>query len=532
MLSGVCSTHAASAVASSVPVSDYPFTTVTVGQVARSPAPLTGDFNEDGRSDLLADGFRAGRGDGTFRPPRPAQSSDPGCDACPDTVTDLDGDGHLDVLHGGFRAKAPSISFGDGTGRLSNARELPSFDAVGEFDGDSRLDLATIELDTTDPHDLGVAAVLVRPGAPGRRFASPVRRNVTGPATDCSRDDVRKCQLSDVAVGDIDADGYEDMVLTQRNYLDDAPTQTLINGGGEGFTLEDSGVMRSGNLKARLTDIDLDGRADLLRWGVGLQACLCTLVSLSNGDGTFRDITEQDELGTWLGDPIAADFDGDGLTDLATGRYVTSNYSAGPGLALGTGQGFGGQVDDPASRPPSSLDELTQGAASADYNGDGHPDLALVRMARSDSRSHLIVQLYGTEPISVPLHVQIAAIRRPGSLRGMVRRGVRLTALCSGRCLLRASIRISANLARRIGLNSRRISRADGTGPAGGERKLKLKVSERTARRIRASGVRRVRYDIRLSARKPGSAARKPGSAAQDSSGDAQPSGGLLRLSK
>src|SRR5262245_24391206 len=66
------------------------------------------------------------------------------------------------------------------------------------------------------------------------------------------------------------------------------------------------------------------------------------------------------------GSPVLADFDGDGIADLAVANRDSGDVS----VVLGRGDGtFGPQTRVPAGRRPSAL-------AAGDFDGDGRPDLA------------------------------------------------------------------------------------------------------------------------------------------------------------
>ena len=89
-------------------------------------------------------------------------------------------------------------------------------------------------------------------------------------------------------------------------------------------------------------------------------------VLLGNGDGTF-----QWPLDLGLNVPCASvaigDFNGDGLPDLVTANYLTTNIN----VLLATGDGR----FTPAAHLPVDASLRPQSVAVADFDGDGGPDI-------------------------------------------------------------------------------------------------------------------------------------------------------------
>ena len=111
----------------------------------------TADFNHDGKLDLVVVdnigvvSILLGNGDGTFQ-----SHVDYGADSFPwgcIGITDLNGDGNLDLAVANSGSNTVSIFLGNGNGTFQPQVEIatgagPRGAIVGDFNGDGRLDLA------------------------------------------------------------------------------------------------------------------------------------------------------------------------------------------------------------------------------------------------------------------------------------------------------------------------------------------------------------------------------------------------------
>ena len=115
---------------------------------------ITLDFNRDGILDLVVgDLILLGNGDGTF-------TQGPTLPCGPNAMADFNGDGILDLVCG----SSILLGNGDGTFRTGWVQAMGSYGgvAIGDFNGDGRLDLAI-----TNPDNNSVSILLQTPVRPG-----------------------------------------------------------------------------------------------------------------------------------------------------------------------------------------------------------------------------------------------------------------------------------------------------------------------------------------------------------------------------
>ena len=372
-------------------------------QTFRVDSPINlipGDFNNDGIEDFAfwrqGNGLRVllGNGDGTFQeiPPGSSQGGSPAVTA------DFNNDGNMDIV---YINGSLLLALGDGKGGFSESRLIGIGNSIGatDFNGDGKADFVL-----SDPNGTADVYLGIGNGTFQLPFYYPAGPN---PLL--------------VAPGDFNGDGKPDVVVV--NYLPALPGLTdseqvrVLPGKGDG-SLEAAlpPITISGApVSIALADFNGDGHLDV---AIVQSETNTASILLGKGDGTFASPMTF-ALGGTPAQVLAADMDGDGRPDL-----VVMFASAAPAFAVfrGLGDGtFAAPVNYSDIMAPSAMAVgdvngdgrldvvLAEGntvnvffgtslGVTADFNGDGHPDLIW-----QDPNSGLAQVWYLVCPPCVPL---------------------------------------------------------------------------------------------------------------------------------
>ncbi len=198
-----------------------------------------------------------------------------------------------------------------------------------------------------------------------------------------------------VAIGDIDGDGVNDVIVTNGN----ATTASVLFGNGDG-TFQSQITAPTGNApySVAVGDLDGDGRADLV---VGNYSDNTVTVDLSAGRSFVPKVNYS--TGTNPQSVAIGDVDGDGRPDI-----VVSNYGAGTITVL---HNTGGGKFVGASGLPPATGAMPYQVAIGDVDGDGTPDLV---SADTGGLSASVLRGQGTGAFAAP--VEFSAGMQPWSV--------------------------------------------------------------------------------------------------------------------
>ncbi len=224
--------------------------------------------------------------------------------------------------------------------------QLPKSVVVQDFNNDQIADLAT-----ANQNGKNVSVLL---GNPDGTFG-PTNSFAVGSGA------------SEIASGDFNGDGNNDLVVTDGS---SSAYISLGNGAGA-FAAATKIALRSGTSGIVVADFNGDGKADIAVAIFGPQnnSRGSVAVLLGQGNGTFAPAVFYD-LDHNAERLVAADLNGDGHLDLAVALQHFSSPKKGLAVLLGKGDGS-------FQAPVTSASGDMADVAAADFNGDGKTDLAL-----------------------------------------------------------------------------------------------------------------------------------------------------------
>ncbi len=282
---------------------------------------------------------------------------------CPSPARNFNGDGKLDSVVANEIGNNVSVLLGSRPGTFQpavnyNAGIRPISVAVGDLNGDSKLDLAVANNDPSG--NIGVSVLL---GNGHGAFSAPTSYHT----------DVYGYS---VAIGDFNRDGKPDLAVANNYRPGDIQGHvSVLLGKGDGTFREAVNDTTPGfvALYVAVGDFNGDAKPDLAVGGGTCGGCpplSAVMVFLGNRDGTFRAakgyaVGDNSESAVAVGD-----FNGDSKLDLATANLNTNNVS----VLLGHGDGtFQAAVNYAAGLGPIYV-------TVGDFNNDAKQDLAVANL--------------------------------------------------------------------------------------------------------------------------------------------------------
>jgi hypothetical protein len=281
-------------------------------------------------------------------------------------VGDFNNDGKLDVATANYGDDSVSVLLGNGDGTFGAAQVTdtshapnhygPHSVAVGDFNEDGNLDLAVADF------LYGRISILLGKGdGTFNQSAVFLYGTPTGQSA------------SSVCVADFNGDGHEDLAVADYH----GNCVAVLLGDGHGAFGAKTEFATGTNAEAvTAADFNHDGNADLAvaNWGAGTVSVL-----MGKGDGTFETPVDY-TVGTGPHGIAVGDFNGDGWADLAVANWSSNSVSV---LVNDQSGGFTVTSIDHVGSVPSTV-------VVGDYDGDGHADIAV-----ADQNGSAVTLLFG-----------------------------------------------------------------------------------------------------------------------------------------
>ena len=328
------------------------FTAKAIASSTNSPYAISiGDFNEDGKADLVVANYDQGavtillgHGDGTFTSQATLATGNRPYSVA---VGDFNHDGHQDVVVANDGDDSVSVLFGDGAGTFQDPLTLrtgrgPEAIAVADVNGDGTADIVvansyanTVSVHLSNGDGTFQNAVNVATGS--------------GPAS--------------VAVGDFNHDGYQDLIVANYN---DNTVSVLLGDGDGGFQHGSTCVTGNAPVSIAVGDFNHDGLQDFV---VANHNDTTVSIFLGRANGGF-DKQQTFQSGTQPYSVSVSDFNADGRLDLVVANFSNNSVS----VLLGNGDGtFAGPVSFQTGRSPDAV-------LVGDFGGDAKSDIVVANL--------------------------------------------------------------------------------------------------------------------------------------------------------
>ncbi|HEY3130743.1 MAG TPA: VCBS repeat-containing protein, partial [Acidobacteriota bacterium] len=345
---------------------------------------LAGDIDGDGRPDLLAvtsSGVNVYHGNGHSVDTDPILRLDaPGATRC--IAFDLDKDGKLDIVVANGKPDSNSYVFwNDGKDFTARPRtELPTMRASGCAAGD---------LNSDGYPDLAFSNTSLKDGRKGEINSVVYWGSKAGFSKE-QRLELPTQWASQCAIGDINGDGFPDLVFVNRTSLTRLDTESFVYWGGrDGLSVKRRQTLpTSGATDLVIADVNGDHRPDVVFFNgaAGFNGDRYLRVYWNDGKGGFSTERKLEIPASDCISPVCADFNNDGYLDWAVPN--SSEYTLpGEGADRGTYIYWGDASGIWSERKRSTFKTHSAfGAVTADLNHDGYLDLVVPQSGDPEHR--------------------------------------------------------------------------------------------------------------------------------------------------
>ncbi|ETX05992.1 MAG: hypothetical protein ETSY2_19745, partial [Candidatus Entotheonella gemina] len=267
-------------------------------------------------------------------------------------VTDLDGNGTLDLVTANIGSDDVTVLMGNGNGTFGEPQTFPVGDfpqsvAVADFDGNGTLDLVTANAGSDD--------VTILLGNGNGTFGDPQAFSISFEAFSVA-----------VAVADFDGNGTADIVTANAG-SDDV---TILMGNGNG-TFGDPQAFPVGDSPQSVAVGDFDGNRIVDIVTANASSDDATIL-MGNGNGTFND-PQAFPVGDSPQSVAVGDFDRNGTLDIVTANDGSGNVT----VLMGNGNGTFGEPQ----AFPVGVGDPPLSVAVGDFDGNDTLDLVTANPA-------------------------------------------------------------------------------------------------------------------------------------------------------